>query len=192
MEEEIWKDIKGYKGEYQVSNKGRIRSLDRYKYQKGRYGLMKRIYKGKILKFDNDKDGYCIVKLRHKIAKRVHRLVAQAFINNPYNKPQINHKDGNKQNNDVNNLEWVTAQENTIHAYNTGLIHYHVRKKGNLSSNSKKRLQIDKKTGKTINEYSCAAEAERKTGIKKQNIADCCKGKRKTAGGYIWRYKEEQ
>mgnify|MGYP004457772299 CR=1 FL=1 len=190
--EEIWKDIKGYEGEYQVSSLGRVRSLDRYKYQKGRYGMMKRFYKGKILKADKDKDGYFIIKLRHKFFYKIHRLVAQTFLENLENKHTVNHKDGNKQNNAIDNLEWATEKENTQHAYKTGLIKPHmIGKKGKLSNNFKIRVQIDKNNGKIINEYSGAAEAERETGVNAQNISDCCNGKRKTAGGYIWRYKEE-
>lgn len=189
--EEIWKDIKGYEGIYQVSNLGKVRSLDRYKYQKGRYGQMRRFYKGKILKLSKDKYGYLTVKLCHKIFYKVHRLVAQTFLENPKNKYTVNHKDGNKQNNSVDNLEWATVKENVQHAYRTGLTKSSmIGKKGELSNNFRVRVQIDKRTGKLIGEYSGAAEAERITGIKAQNIADCCNKKRKTAGGYIWKYKE--
>lgn len=189
--EEIWKDIKGYENEYQVSNIGRIRSLDRYKYQNGRYGQIQRLYRGKILKFDQDKDGYFTVKLRHKVFHRVHRLVAQTFLENPENKNTVNHKDGNKKNNCINNLEWATEKENTQHAHKTGLAKSAmIGKKGKLSNNFRIRVQIDEKTGEIIGKYNGAAEAERITGIKAQNISDCCNQKRKTAGGYIWRYKD--
>lgn len=105
---ELWKDIKGYEGCYQVSNLGRIKSLDRMtNNQYGEYFMKGRILKNSIIK---DK-GYCRVSLNNgngKISKRVHRLVAEAFIPNPENKLEVNHKDGNKLNNCVSNLEWCT------------------------------------------------------------------------------------
>jgi hypothetical protein len=107
MEKEIWKDVKGYEGLYQVSNLGRIKSI---------------IRKGKIL--SNKSHRYIsVIFYKNKLRKniRVHRLVAGAFIPNPENKPQVNHIDGNKKNNNVNNLEWNTQLENIRHAYRTGI-----------------------------------------------------------------------
>lgn len=105
--QEIWKDIKGYEGRYQVSNLGNIMSLK----------------KNKILKVFPDGDGYLLASLYDGKKKtfRVHRIVATHFIENILNKEQINHKDCNKQNNSVSNLEWVTRRENTEHAVNNGL-----------------------------------------------------------------------
>ena len=118
---ELWKDIKGYEGCYQVSNLGRIKSLDRMtNNQYGEYFMKGRILKNSIIK---DK-GYCRVSLNNgngKISTRVHRLVAEAFIPNPENKPEVNHKDGNKLNNCVSNLEWCTNKENIEHSIRTGL-----------------------------------------------------------------------
>lgn len=118
---EVWKDINGYEGCYQVSNLGRIKSLDRMtNNQYGEYFMKGRILKNSIIK---DK-GYCRVSLNNgngKISKRVHRLVAEAFIPNPENKPEVNHKDGNKLNNCVSNLEWCTNKENIEHSIRTGL-----------------------------------------------------------------------
>ena len=110
MTEEIWRDIEGYEGHYQVSNFGRVKS---FKQKTPR-----------ILKPTHDKDGYLYVGLwrENKCQNgRVHRLVAQAFIPNPEGKPVTNHKDGNPQNNHVDNLEWATISENTQHAYDMGL-----------------------------------------------------------------------
>jgi hypothetical protein len=107
---EIWKDIRGYSGKYQVSNKGRIRSL-----------LCNRV---KILSLHDDSFGYLKVTL-HAVKRkhyRVHRLVAQAFIPNPKRRPQINHKDGNKRNNGVKNLKWVTNRQNYDHALKNNLV----------------------------------------------------------------------
>lgn len=122
MKSEIWKDIKGYEGYYQVSNYGRVRSLDRTVVD----SWCTRNLKGKILKQTkhNGKQKYYYVSLSkdNQIKKVfVHRLVARAFISNMKIKPQVNHKDGNPFNNKVENLEWVTNAENTQHAYDTKL-----------------------------------------------------------------------
>lgn len=114
---EIWKDIKGYEGIYQISSLGNVKSL---------YGWDGHAYitREKILHPAPTTTGYYKVKLvkdGHRKDHKIHRLVADAFISNPMNKKQVNHKDGNKLNNDVNNLEWCTASENSQHSYQTGL-----------------------------------------------------------------------
>lgn len=116
--EEIWKDIEGYNGRYQVSNLGRVKSI----ITKGRYEYNPP--KVSILSGTIARGGYkrvLLTKNGKKTAESVHRLVAKAFIPNPENKPQINHIDGNKLNNCVDNLEWVTHQENQAHAWDNGL-----------------------------------------------------------------------
>ena len=121
IQDEVWKDIEGYEGVYQVSTCGNIKSL-----AKPRKNGNSRCYiqKEKLLKQSFTSTGYKKVEL-YKDGKRksfkVHRLVAIAFIPNPDNKPEVNHIDGNKINNNIDNLEWVTSSENTIHAYETGL-----------------------------------------------------------------------
>lgn len=108
---EIWKDIKGYEGYYQVSNLGNVRSLDRFD------GVHDR--KGTKIKPNLKQNGYLQVGLRKHNKRKwfgVHRLVATYFLRNPNNKPQVNHIDCNKQNNNVSNLEWVTGKENQEHA----------------------------------------------------------------------------
>ena len=112
---EIWKNIKGFENKYQVSNLGNIKSLN-YEVE---FGKNKRIIKGKILKFNFHKRGYSYVHVGKK--RTVHRIVAENFIPNPFNKQFVNHINGIKTDNRVENLEWVTHSENCIHAYVTKL-----------------------------------------------------------------------
>jgi len=125
---EIWKDIKEYKGIYQISNLGKVRSLDRYNYSNTNNQYIeyqsKRLLKGTILKPYDNGNGYKQVSLLKNQKRKVyyiHRLVAEYFLSNPNNLPEINHIDGNKQNNCVDNLEWCTRVENLNHAIKTGL-----------------------------------------------------------------------
>lgn len=104
---EIWKNIEGFNGYYQVSNLGRIKST-------GSRARIRKLFPNKVW-------GYLYVVLKGKKGKRVHRLVAQAFIQNPNNYPEVNHKDGDKTNNRVENLEWCTPSQNMIHAVKSGL-----------------------------------------------------------------------
>ena len=165
MKEE-WRDIKGYEGLYQVSNLGKIRRL--------KYG------KCKILKLHSNGVGYINVDLcmnGKKITKKVHRLVAEAFIPNPDNKPQVNHIDGNKQNNKVDNLEFCTLIENQQHALKNKL------------RTTKEILQCDLE-GNVIKEWGCISECARQLNILNSNIVSCIKGRQKTAYGYKWKYKD--
>lgn len=110
--DEVWKDIDGWEGMYQVSNKGKVRSLDRY--------IGKRFFKGTVLKGSNGGDGYRIVALCNGSKERsypyIHRLVAEAFIGPVPPNQEVNHKDGDKSHNNISNLEYVTRRENTLHA----------------------------------------------------------------------------
>ena len=119
---EIWRDIAGYEGLYQVSNMGRVRSIDHIVKTKTGKDMF---VKGMMKKPTTYKGGYQYVNLQHRKKKKmfqVHRLVAAAFIPNPDNKPEVNHIDAVKDNNCVSNLEWVTGEENNKHAIDNGLI----------------------------------------------------------------------
>lgn len=126
MKREKWTAVSGYEGLYEVSNQGRVRSLGRWTtYQrKDRKRPSKRFFPGGLMNFETDEHGYFRVTLCKNGRARhwfVHRLVASAFIPNPTGRPYINHKDTDKNNNDVSNLEWATAKENTLHAVANGV-----------------------------------------------------------------------
>lgn len=164
---EIWKDVVGFEGLYQISNKGNVRSITRYK---------------KILTPCIDKDGYRCVQLKHKgISKhcRINRLVATAFIPNPKEKAIVNHIDMNRANDCVTNLEWCSAKENVEWSLKHG------KYKG---SNHKKVIQLNM-NGEKLDRYESISEASRKTKIQISNISYCLSGKRKTAGGYLWKHE---
>lgn len=179
-------------GFYEVSNLGRIRSLDHRIRQRNN---SEKLYKGKILNTWSDKIGYTIVGLnkhnKYKL-KKVHRLVAEAFIPNPENKSDVNHIDGDKSNNIVSNLEWVTRSENMKHAYDTGLSKpYWTGKRGSNSATGRSVKQIDIKTGKIINIYGSMEEAARELHIASpSNIRGCIIGRQKSCAGFKWKYVE--
>lgn len=155
------------------------------------YNKTGRIKKLKPIKDKNNKNGYYVITLckeNKHYNKRIHRLVAEAFIPNPENKLEVNHKNGIKTDNRVENLEWATRKENEIHAYKIlGNKSGMKGKFGKQHPNSKIVQQI--KNNIIINEYYGTLEAERNTNIKHQSIWRCCVNKRKTAGGYVWKYK---
>ena len=175
-EDEVWKDIKGFEGIYKVSNYGRIKSIIRYK---------------RMMKTALDKSGYlkiCLTDSKHKKHTiKIHRIVAENFIPNTENKEQVNHIDGNKENNRVDNLEWCTQSENMKHAFRNGLI-LREKGKGHHRARAVKQYSID---GEFIRDWDCIEDIGRELGIHTKNMARCCKGESRTLGGYIWRYAEE-
>jgi len=174
---EAWKDIRGYEGLYQISSYGRVRSL-------GTNGKKPRIMSQEITIW-----GYCRIRLINKdhVGKHfaVHRLVADAFIGNCENF-EVNHKDEIKTNNKVENLELVTSKENCNHGSRNSRIAESNKRKSDIWD--KPVVQCDM-NGTVINEYSSRLEAKRQTGIDDTHIGQCCRGLRKTAGGYIWKEK---
>lgn len=178
IKKEVWRDIRILNNEYQVSNFGRIKSLP--KVCQGRFGLRNR--KERIIKPFLFK-GYfkvCITRNKKNNTYYIHRLIADAFIPNPLNKPQINHINGIKHDNSIENLEWVTDSENKYHAHSLSLNPY-------TGFNDMACIQFSIE-GKKIKEYNSITEAMRETGIS-NHISCCLRGTRKTAGGFKWKYK---
>lgn len=186
--EEIWKDVIGYEGLYQISNLGRIKSLTRKVQCKGG----QRTTKGKILKPFQTRNPYLCIDLRqhqtHK-TKFIHRLVAEAFIPNPNNYPYVNHKDSNPINNRIDNLEWCTQSYNVKYAYINGNAKPTLGcfKKGHIPHNRRKVNQYTKDK-KLICTYISIREASKLTNINKSAINNCLLKYTKTSGGFIWEY----
>lgn len=181
MENEIWKDVPSYEGLYQVSNYGRVKSLSRKAYN--------HFTKERIMTQVTTKKGYKQVRLHNGKKSqgfRVHRLVANTFISNSDNKPQVNHIDGNKQNNCVDNLEWVTPKQNMRHAVDNGLLR---DVSGNHNPNCKTINQYDL-NGNFIKQWKSMYEIHKELGINRHSIRNCCTGVLKTSHNYIWRYKD--
>lgn len=181
---EIWKDIDGYNGKYQISNKGEVRSFSRWK-------------NGEILK-----GGCCgkpgpyrfvsLVGSGRKDVKQfyIHRLVAKYFVENPNNYKEVNHIDGNTLNNSAENLEWCSHLYNMRHALKNGKLS-HDFEKGKKHKNSKAVYQKDM-SGNIIKEWESVNQIQRETDFRASSIFCCC-NKRKyyhTAYGYIWEYKD--
>ena len=185
----MWKPIQGYEGYYEVNNLGEVRSLDRYVTDTtGKQIGKRRLLKGSMMKLTegngrNNNGGYLVVNLRKNSTSwvaPVHILVARAFIPNPDNMPTVNHKDGNKLNNCVSNLEWVSYSENNTHALRTGLR----RPRGNAV------IQFTL-SGEYVATYKSATEASRVTGFSRGAISHCLNGRSASSFGYIWRKQSE-
>jgi len=180
MEEEEWRDVVGYEGKYQISNKGNSRSLV------DSWGNPKP--KPLLLKLHPETKGYLQVRFskdgKQKTFK-VHRLVALAFIPNPLGLPEVNHKDEDKTNNCVGNLEWCDHLYNI--RYGTG-----IRRNANIHTNNPKRskivLQLDKE-GNLIREWPSISEIKRQLGYNQGHVSECCRGERAHHKGYVWKYR---
>ena len=170
---EVWKDIEGYEGLYQVSNWGRVKSL--------KFG------KERILKPEKNRNGYLVVNL-YKNGKRkhfkIHRLVAEAFVSNPDNLPCVNHADEDKTNNFYGNLEFCSYQYNN----NFGTRNERASKTKTNGKHSKPVQGLNPKTGKVVVEFPSVMEAER-NGYYQGAVSACCRGERKTHHGLFWQYK---
>ena len=164
-EVETFVEIEGFEN-YEVSNLGKVRNIK----------------SGRMLKPHLNHNGYLKHHLyRHDKQKELflHRIIAIAFIDNPGKKPQVNHIDENKLNNDLSNLEWCTERENAIHGTRTKRV---------AEKLSQKVIQLDLNDN-ILNVFKSMRQAERETGIDATSISACCNGKRKSAGGYKWRRK---
>ena len=177
LDGEIWKEIPNYEGRYSVSNKGRVISF----FNNGNGILMKQRYSR----------SYYTVELANK-KWFVHKLVLLAFIPNPTNKQQGNHINGNKLDNRLENLEWCTPKENSIHAWKIGLnkpSYGMLGKVGNMNKTSKKVYQFTL-NGEYLTHYESVSQASRITSVNSRHICECANKKpmHKTAGGYRWSY----
>ena len=153
---EEWRDVPGYEGMYEVSDWGRVRR------------------NGRILKLRKDGQGYLFVSLYKNGTKKeayIHRLVSLAFIPNPNNYPEVNHKDENKTNNAVENLEWCTRKYNANYSLAKPILQYDL-------------------LGNFIREWPSATKVEEELGIYYSSVSKCCSGRYNSAGGFVWRFKE--
>lgn len=179
MRDVEWIPIKGFEEKYLISNTGEVYSFylrDNLKVQKNKYGY-----------------AYCQLSISKNNLKYslIHRLVALHFLPNPEDKPQVNHIDGNKGNNTLENLEWATAKENTKHAYEKKLRNNEILRNNGIR-NSKKVYQIDIDTKNIVKVWNSAREARRVGGFHDGHIANCCKLETESYNGFIWRYEENK
>jgi hypothetical protein len=182
------KPIKGYEGIYEIHSNGRVWSVKRFNKQNRLCGDL-------FLSLHDNSSGYKKVILTKNNKSKsfyIHRIVAESFIPNPKNLPCVNHKDGNPSNNNLENLEWCSYSENIKHSFK--FLNRKPTMKGNFGKDhnrSKTYLQLDI-NGNLIKEWYSSYEIQRELGILQQNISKVCKGKRRSAGGFIWKYKATQ
>lgn len=179
---EIWKDVVGFEGKYKISSEGRVKSLD-----------YKHTGEERIMNPHPNSCGYLQVsfyKDNKMYTKKVHRLVAEAFIPNPLCLATVNHKNEIKTDNNVDNLEWMSDYDNRM--YGTRLARISIKIKGKFINrkDQSKAVQQFTKDGKFVAEFPSGKEVERQLGFDQGNISNCCLGKTKHSYGYVWRYKE--
>ena len=183
--EEIWKDIVGYEGLYQVSNLGRVKSLSKFHCTSKNYSSLGYWSKEKILKPIIGVQGYLYVNLyknkKHNF-KRIHILVAQSFIKNPNKFSMVNHKDENVMNNVVSNLEWCDNKYN---------LNYGTAQERKAQKHNKPILQFDL-NGNFIKEYESITQASKELNIKIDYISSCCLGRRRKTKGYVFKFKNDK
>lgn len=192
MPEEIWKDVVGYEGLYKVSNLGRIRSLDRVV---AHHTAGTAVRKGKIrkLSFDGNYLNVSFTKDKKTVTRRIHRVVAEAFIPNPDNLSDVDHIDCDKLNNCVSNLRWCTSAENTGYAWENGLIHpipYAERSEWSRErSAAANRRAVIRSDGKW---YKSTTDAAKDLGVSRGAVSHVLRGLNETCQGYSFTYAEKQ
>ena len=182
---EIWKDIEGYEGMYQVSNMGRVRSLDRVKPNSGG-----QIAKGSLKKFGDNGNGYKIVNLykdNKSCMKYVHRLVAMAFIPNPSNLHIINHKDEDKSNNRYENLEWCTQKYNANYGTHTRRV-----KESFITNGNNRPVYVYDMNGVFLKTFDCSNDVCRELNIGRRALYSVCQGVVKSSKGYRFAFHGEE
>ena len=182
---DIWFDIPGFKNIYQISRSGHVLALEKTLKSSRGNGIVLR--KQKLIKDRPDKDGYRIISLsknKEAFTLKIHRLLGIVFIDNPENKPQINHKNRIKYDNNLSNLEWVTQSENMLHSYRNGT-RKSIMNGMNPYSKTVYKYDLNKNL---IDVYLSASDAGRKNKLIPTNISKCCRLKKGTCGGFIWEY----
>lgn len=188
LKNEIWKDVVGFEGIYQVSNEQRIKRIALSKITNN----LKVDYQERTVKTRLDKKGYVILNLcknSEKFNTSLHRIIAKAFIANPENKPQVNHINGVKNDNKIENLEWTTSSENVIHSY---------RRLGKKSNTLGKLNRCGKKVacydllGDLKVTFLSTMDAQRNLKISNSNISAVCLGRKNKTNGYIFKYYNEK